>query len=79
MLLPFVFKISFEFVSHDYFDDDDDGEDMLLTAIVLPTCGSSTVHTNTQTHNTQNDTKQTIYGTTHKFWKGVGRAPSLRV
>jgi hypothetical protein len=40
--------------------------------------GSSTVHIYTQ-KNTKNDTKQTIYRTTQKFWKSAGRASSLRV
>ena len=31
------------------------------------------------TQNTQNDTKQTIYRITQKFWKSAGRARSLRV
>jgi len=35
--------------------------------------------THLHTHNTQNDTKQTVYRTTQKFWKSAGRAPSLRV
>ena len=49
----------------------------LLTAIVQPPSGSSTVHI--YTHNAQNDTKQTIHRTTQKFWKIADRAPSLRV
>ena len=30
------------------------------------------------TQNTQNDTKQTVHGTTRNFWKSAGRALSLR-
>ena len=40
--------------------------------------GSRTVHIHT--HNTQNDTKQTIHRITQKcFWKSAGSAPSLRI
>ena len=35
--------------------------------------------THLHTHNTQNDTKQTIQRTTNTFWKTAGCAPSLRV